>query len=178
MSQAVGRYASTLFELASEDKKIDSVEKDLGAFLKVFETSPELIGALKSPLHTAVEKIGVLEAIGKKIKASPLVMKFISLVAQNSRAGELPAMFKGFIELSAKARGAMKAEVASAQALSDAQIDELKASLKQAFKADVEIETKVNPELIGGLVVKVGSRLFDDSLKTKLEALKNNLKGA
>jgi F-type H+-transporting ATPase subunit delta len=178
MSQAVGRYATTLFELAKEANGVDGVEKDLGALLQAFETSPELTGALKSPLYAAQDKIAVLGEIGKKLGTSTLVLNFISVVAQNARAGELPEMFKGFMDLAAKARGAMKAEVATAQELSATQLEDLKASLKQAFNADVEIETKVNPELIGGLVVKVGSRLFDDSVKTKLEALKNSLKGA
>ncbi len=178
MSQAVGRYASTLFELAKEAKAIDAIETDASALLQAFKASPELLGALKSPLHAASDKIAIMSAIGKKLKTSQLVLNFISVVANNSRAGELPQMFSNFLDLAAKARGAIKAEVATAIELNSSQTEDLKASLKKAFNADVEIETKVSPELIGGLVVKIGSRLFDDSIKTKLEALKNNLKGA
>lgn len=178
MSQAVGRYASTLFELASEAKAIDAIEKDANALLQAFNVSPELLSALKSPLHAASEKIAVLNAIGKKLKTSKVVLNFMSVVANNSRAGELPLMFTNFLNLAAKARGAIKAEVWAAEELNSSQLEDLKASLKKAFNADVEIETKVSSDLIGGLVVKVGSRLFDDSIKTKLEALKNNLKGA
>ncbi len=178
MSQAIGRYASTLFELATESKSVDAIENDANALINAFNASPELVNVLKSPLIAAVEKLGVMAAISKKLKVSAIVSNFIAIVVNNSRAGELPAMFKGFLEKTAKAKGLVKAEIASANMLSDAQLEELKSSLSKAFKSDVEIETKVNPELIGGLVVKVGSRLFDDSIKTKLEALKNNLKGA
>lgn len=178
MTQAIGRYASTLFELASESKTVDAIENDANALIMAFDASPELVNVLKSPLIAATEKFGVLSAIAKKLKVSETVSNFIGVVVNNSRAGELPSMFKGFLDKAAAAKGLVKAEIASANALSDAQIEELKSSLSSAFKSDVEIETKVNPELIGGLVVKVGSRLFDDSIKTKLEALKNNLKGA
>ncbi len=178
MSQAVSRYAVTLFELCDSKKKLDSAQKDAQAYLNLFETSDELLKALKSPLHKAEEKAGVLAAIGAKLKTSVDVNNFIAIVAKNSRAGELPAMFKAFLGLVAKSQGVIKAEVSTASELSAAQLEELTKSLSQAFNADVSIETDVKPELIGGLVVKVGSRLFDDSIKTKLEALKNNLKGA
>lgn len=178
MSQAISRYASTLFELASSDKKLAAVEKDAKAILAAFDASGDLLAALKSPLYANTDKVAVMTQIGKKLKTSPLVMNFVSVVTDNGRAGELPSMFKAFLDLAANARGAVKAQVSTASELSASQIEELKQSLSRAFKAEVEVETNVKPDLIGGLVVKVGSRLFDDSIKTKLDSLKISLKGA
>lgn len=178
MTQAISRYANTLFELAENPKEAATIEVDAQKLLGAFSVSDELLGALKSPLNSVEEKIGVLAALGKKLKIAKIVQNFLFVVANNGRAGELPAMLNRFIELAAKARGAVKAEVSSAQKLSSAQIDDLKKSLGRAFKAEVEIETEVKPELIGGLIVKIGSRLFDDSIQTKLENMKLSLKGS
>lgn len=177
MSQAASRYASSLFELAQEQKNVAAIEKDAQSLLGAFGVSQALTQALSSPLNSVEEKTSVLAAIGKKLKLSKIVQNFLFVVAGNRRAGEISSMLSAFLALAAKARGGIKAEVTTAQALSDAQLVELKASLGKAFNADVEIETSVNPELIGGLVVKIGSRLFDDSIKTKLENMKISLKG-
>ena len=178
MSQVIERYASTLFGLATADKKVAAVEKEAGALFAAFSESDELAGAMKSPLYHTAEKAAVLSAIGKKLKVSTLVQNFVSVVVEHSRAPELPAILKGFLDKAAKARGAVKAEITTASELTKEQLEELKSNLSSAFKAEVEVETSVNPELIGGLVVKVGSQLFDDSIKTKLDGLKNSLKGA
>jgi F-type H+-transporting ATPase subunit delta len=177
MSQAISRYANTLFELAQNPKEAATIEKDAQSLLGAFSLSGELISALKSPLNAIDEKMGVLAALGKKLKIAKIVQNFLLVVAQNGRAGELEQMLQHYIALAAKARGAIKAEVASAQKLSAAQIEDLKTNLGRAFKAEIEIETEVKPELIGGLVVKIGSRLFDDSIQTKLENMKLSLKG-
>ncbi len=177
MSQAISRYANTLFELAENPKEAASIEKDAQSLLAAFSVSNDLIAALKSPLNAADEKIGVLSALGKKLKIVKTTQNFLSVVAKNGRAGELPQMLEHYIALAAKARGAIKAEISSAQKLSAAQIEDLKSNLGRAFKAEIEIETEVKPELIGGLIVKIGSRLFDDSIQTKLENMKLSLKG-
>ena len=178
MSQAIERYASTLFELASEDNQIANIEKDANVLVSAFDESEELRAAMKSPLYPSNEKAAALLEVGKQLGISQLVTNFLQVVVNNSRAGELPEILKAFVELCANARGAVKAQVTSAQQLTDAQITDLKANLSSAFNAEVQVETSVNPDLIGGLVVKVGSRLFDDSIKTKLDGLKNSLKGA
>ena len=178
MSQAISRYANTLFELAGNPKEAATIEADAQSLLGAFSVSSELLSALKSPLNAIEDKIGVLNALGKKLKIAKIVQNFLSVVANNGRAGELEQMLKGYIALAAKARGAVKAEISSAQKLSPAQIEDLKSNLGRAFKAEIEIETEVKPELIGGLIVKIGSRLFDDSIQTKLENMKLSLKGS
>lgn len=175
MSQAIERYASTLFELATAENATAAIEKDAGAFVAAFDASDELKTAMKSPLYHAADKAAVLETIGKKLKISPLVSNFIGVVVNHDRAAELPAILSRFNEISAKARGVVKAEITTAAPLSDEQLEELKSDLSKAFKAEVEVNTGVNPAIIGGLMVKVGSRLFDDSIKTKLDGLKNSL---
>jgi|APTNR8051073442_1049403.scaffolds.fasta_scaffold03649_7 F-type H+-transporting ATPase subunit delta len=177
MSQAIGRYASTLFELADSEKKLPVVEKDAAALISAFAVSEELRTAMKSPLYAVEEKIAVLTSICEKLKASKLIGNFVSVVAKNGRSGDLPSMLKGFLEASAAARGVVEAKVETATALDAAQLEELKKSLGRAFGAQVEVESTVKPELIGGMVVKVGSVLFDDSIKTKLDRLKISLKG-
>lgn len=177
MSQAIARYASTLFELANSEKNLAVVEKDASALMNAFSASGDLQRAMKSPLYAASDKIAVLAKICSKLKTSKLVVNFVSVVANNGRSGELPAMFKGFLETSAAARGVVSAQVETAAALSQDQLSELKKSLGAALGKQVEIETTVKPELIGGLVVKLGSVLFDDSIKAKLDRLKISLKG-
>lgn len=177
MSQAIARYASTLFELANSEKNLTIVEKDAAALMNAFSASDDLQSAMKSPLYAAADKIAVLVKICSKLKISKLVVNFVSVVANNGRSGELPAMFKEFLETSAAARGVVSAKVATAAALNQDQLSELKKSLGQALGRQVEVETTVKPELIGGLVVKVGSVLFDDSIKAKLDRLKISLKG-
>jgi F-type H+-transporting ATPase subunit delta len=177
-TEAVSRYATTLFELAQEAGLTDKVEADARALVAAFAASPELRTALASPLTKLDEKAGVVAALAKKMKLQDLTTRFLSVVAGNGRAGAIGAMAQAVVALAAKARGAVTAQVSTAEALSAAQTAELKAALERAFKAPVDIEPSVKPELIGGLVVKVGSRLFDDSVKSKLDALKTALKGA
>jgi F-type H+-transporting ATPase subunit delta len=177
MSQAITRYASTLFELANSEKNLAAVEKDATALLNAFAASEELQNAMKSPLYATDDKIAVLTKICAKLKTSKTLENFVSVVANNGRSGELPAMFKEFLEKSATARGVVNAKIQTAAALSAAQIDRLKNSLSRALGKQVEVETSIKPELIGGLVVNIGSVLFDDSIKSKLDRLKISLKG-
>lgn len=177
-AEAVSRYATTLFELAQESGLSDKVEADARSLAAAFAGSAELRQALASPLTRIEEKTAVVAALAKKMKLQDLTARFLGVVATNGRAGALGAIAQAVVALSVKARGAVTAQVATAEALSAAQTADLKAALERAFKAPVDIEPSVKPELIGGLVVKVGSRLFDDSVKSKLEALKTALKGA
>ena len=176
--EVVARYAGTLFELAQEGKALDQVEADARSMLGAFKTSDELANALGSPLYAGEDKAKALAAIGKKLKVSDLMIRFLGVLAQNGRASAAKPVLTELLTMAAKARGAVIAEVATAQTLSDAQTKDLKAALERAFNAPVDIEPAVKPELIGGLVVKVGSRLFDDSIKSKLDALKLAMKGA
>lgn len=177
-SEAGERYALALFELADEAGALDSVEADVDALSAAFAESADLARVLSSPLYKTGEKAAVLTALADTLKLSELTGRFAAVTARNGRAGDLKDMLRAFKALAARKRGATSAEVVTADALTQAQLKELKTALKTALGQDVEIRTEVRPEIIGGLIVKVGSRMFDSSLSTKLEGLRNTLKEA
>lgn len=177
-TQVIDRYAGTLFDLARDGTVLEAIENDARAVLAACAGSPDLTAALASPLHPADEKAGVLAALAKKMKLNALTGRFLGVLAANGRADAIAPVMAAVLKLAAKARGAVIAEVSTASALTAEQTADLKAALERAFKAPVDIEAAVRPELIGGLTVKVGSRLFDDSIKSKLDALKLAMKGA
>ena len=176
--EAPGRYAEALLELAEGAKSLNRVEKDLKSFAAAFKASPELRHMAESPVHATEDKVAALTAVAKKMKASPLVQQFVGTVAANRRAGDLPSIFKAFDELVALRRGSQVAKVTSATKLTQAQLTQLKAQLRKTTGRPVDIEASVDPDLLGGFVVKLGSRLFDASLKTKLEDMRLALKSA
>lgn len=178
ITEAAERYASALFELAGEAGAVAAVEADMKALAAAWRTSADLRAAMASPLYPVAEKQAALAGIAAKAGLHALSAKFVGLLAANGRAADLGGAALAFVERAARARGAVRAEVASAHALSDAQVRALTDALSAAFKAPVDVETSVRPDLLGGLVVKVGSKLFDDSVKAKLEALKIAMKGA
>jgi F-type H+-transporting ATPase subunit delta len=178
VSEAAKRYGVALFELAADSKKIDAIEADAKSLLAALASSDELRATLASPLFPTEQKAAVLAAMAKKMKLDAITANFLGLTAQNRRTGDLGGMLTAFVALSAKARGAVTAEVSTAEPLNADALKSLTDALSKAFKAQVDIQTTVKPELLGGLVVKVGSRLFDDSVKSKLDALKLAMKGA
>lgn len=177
-ANAAGRYATALFELAKTSGAADKVEADLSAFSAMLETSPELAEALASPLHAAEEKAGVLTALAEKARFNELTRNTFGVAARNGRAGDLGAVAKVFAALAAVDRGVVTADVTTAAALTKKQTEALAASLKGAFGREIEVRTDVRPELLGGLIVKVGSRMFDSSLRTKLDGMKTAMKEA
>ena len=177
-ANAAGRYATALFELAKTSGAADAVEADLSAFRAALAESPELAEALASPLYSAEEKTGVLSALADKAGFNDLTKNAFGVAAMNGRAGELGELAKAFAALAAADRGVMSADVATAAALTKKQTEALAASLKSAYGRDVEVRTQVRPELLGGLIVKVGSRMFDSSLRTKLDGMKTAMKEA
>ncbi|WP_300542529.1 F0F1 ATP synthase subunit delta [Maricaulis sp.] len=177
-ANAAGRYATALFELAKTSGAADKVEADLSAFSAMLETSPELAEALASPLYAAEEKAGVLTALAEKARFNELTRNTFGVAARNGRAGDLGAVAKVFAALAAADRGVVTADVTTAAALTKKQTEALAASLKGAFGREIEVRTDVRPELLGGLIVKVGSRMFDSSLRTKLDGMKNAMKEA
>lgn len=176
--EAGERYARALFELAEDAGALAAVEKDVDALLAALAESVELSRALTSPIYGSAGKGAALAAVADKLKAQDLTKKFLGVLANNGRAGDLKAVLRAFKALAAKKRGSATAEVVTADALTQAQLKELQTALKTALGRDVEIRTEVREELIGGLIVKVGSRMFDSSLKTKLEGLRKTMKEA
>lgn len=176
IGEAPGRYAQALFELAEDAKSLKSVEKDVAKLKKVFAGSEPLRAALANPVFAIEDKVGVVRNVAMKSKVSKLMTQFVGTVAQNRRAEEIPAMFTAFENLLALKRGSETAKVVSAKKLSAADLTKIKSELKKSLGRTVNVETSVDPELLGGFVVKIGSQLYDSSLKTKLEDLKLALK--
>jgi F-type H+-transporting ATPase subunit delta len=177
-SNVGGRYAQALFDLATEQKQVAAVEADLKSLKKGLADSHDLRVLVGSPAFSAEDKGKGLAAIAAKAKFNATTRKFLGLLAANGRVSTMASVITGFEALSAKARGAVSAQVTTAVPLSAAQSKGVAAALRQALGKDPEIETRVDPAILGGIKVQVGSRLFDASLKSKLDSLKFALKRA
>lgn len=177
MASVAGRYASALYDLASEQKQAAEVEADLVKFQALLDESADLDRMVRSPVIPADEQTRALTALLEKAGSNALTTNFFKLVSANRRLFAVSDIIKAFRSLAAKARGEVTAEVTSAEALSDAQVAALKAALKEQAGKDVTLSTKIDPSLLGGLVVKLGSRMIDSSLRTKLTGMKIALKG-
>lgn len=177
-SNVGGRYAQALFDLANENNQLSAVEADVRSLKTAIADSRELRTALSSPAFKSEDKAKALTAIAVAGKFSLTTAKFLGLLAANGRASALPAAIAAFERLAADAKGLVSAEVTTAVALTAAQSKGLAAALRQALGKDPEISTRVDPSILGGVKVKVGSRLFDASLKSKLDSLKFALKRA
>lgn len=175
---AAERYATALFDLARDAKAIDAVESDLTGLLAALGEDDTLGKALASPLYEAEGKASALEAIGEKAGFHALTRNTLGVMARNGRAGLIGDLARGFAALAAAERGVSEAHVTSAAKLTAKEIDALKASLKRALGRDVEIRTETDPAVLGGLIVQVGSRMFDSSLRTKLDGLRTAMKEA
>lgn len=173
-----GRYASALFDLADSAKSLDQVAQDLTTFRKLVSESADLARLIASPVIGRELQgkglLAVLDAVG----ISGLTRNFVGAVAANGRARDLPAMASAFLAELAGRRGETTATVTSAVPLSQAQLDQLSAALRGVLGgAKVSIDARVEPDIFGGLVVKVGSRLFDSSIRSKLQRLQLAMKG-
>jgi F-type H+-transporting ATPase subunit delta len=172
------RYAQALFELAKDQGDVAAVEADLKSLKAMRAASADLRTLIASPGFDAEEKGKGLAAIAEAAGFAATTRKFLGLVAANRRASALPAIITAFEKLAAEDRGAISAEVVTAMPLSPAQTKALAAALRTALGKDPEVETRVDPSLLGGLKVRVGSRLYDASLKSRLDSLKFALKRA
>jgi F-type H+-transporting ATPase subunit delta len=177
MASMAGRYAAALFELAKEQKQLDQVERDVAAFLAMLEISADLVRLVKSPVISAQAQVRALEAILAKAGVSGFTGNFLKLIVRNRRLFAVADMLKAFQSLLARERGEVSADVASAHPLSPEQMQVLSDSLKTSIGKNVQIRTRVDPNLLGGLIVKVGSKMIDSSLRTKLNNLKVAMKG-
>ena len=170
------RYAGSLFELALEAKSVESVEKTLGEVEDMIGNSADLKRLIESPVFSASDQFRAIDAIARKAGIGGLVGNFLRVVARNRRLFAVPSMIAAYRRIAAAHRGEVAAEVTSAHDLSAEQTRELKASLKAVAGKDVAIKLTVDPAILGGLVVKIGSRQIDTSLRTKLNSLKLALK--
>lgn len=172
-----GRYAVAFFDLASDAKLIDAVEADLNTLVAMLEQSKDFLALVNSPIISRREQSSAIASIAKMVGLQNLTSRFLGVLASNRRLELLPKVIKDFAVLASDYRGEISAEVKSAGPLSAAQLKELKSKLKVAVGQDVTIDTHVDESLLGGLVVKVGSRMVDSSLKTKLDNLAIAMKG-
>lgn len=172
------RYAQSLFELTIESNQLTKVEADLKALRAMVAGSADLRRLIESPAFSAEDKAKGLTAVAAKAKFQLLTAKFLGLVASNGRAGDLLGAISAFVELSAVHRGVVTAEVTTAKALTPAQLKGVSAAVATAVGKTPEISTRVDPSILGGIKVRVGSRLFDASLRSKLDSLKFALKRA
>ena len=171
------RYAAALFDLADTQKVIDRVAGDLSELRAMIGGSDALRALIRSPIRSRDEQGRAMAAVLRQAGASDLVRKFVGLVARNRRLFVLPQMIEAFLAELARRRGEMRAEVTAAKPLNEQQQASLAEAIQRSVGGKVAVDVKVDPSLIGGLVVKVGSRMVDSSLKTKLQRLKLAMKG-
>jgi F-type H+-transporting ATPase subunit delta len=176
ISGVAERYASSLFELALESGSIDQVGADLDRFQALLDESEDLRRLVASPVFSAEEQQQAIAAVAARAGIAGLVGNFLKVVAGNRRLFAVPGMIRAYREIAALHRGQVTAEVTSAHALSAEQESELKSALKGVTGKDVAIAVTIDPSILGGLIVKVGSRQIDTSLRTKLSTLKLALK--
>lgn len=172
-----GRYATALFDLAEGEKALDAVAADLKTLQTMIGESDDLVRLIRSPVISREAQSKAMGALLAKAGCGALTKKFIGLVARNRRLFALPAMIEAFGRILAARRGEMTAVVTAATPLAARQAEALGASLEKAVGRKVAVDVKVDPAILGGLVVKVGSRMVDSSLKTKLQQLRLAMKG-
>lgn len=175
-SSIAARYAQALFDLSKEDSALATLEQDTDALSNALDVSEELRAAIASPLHRREEMAGTMRALGDKAGLSQLTTNTLVLLAEKRRTFVLPQFVAALQARIAEEKGEVTADVISAKPLSDAQKSELAATLKQTVGKDIKLNSTVDERLIGGLVVKVGSRMIDTSIKTKLANLQNAMK--
>lgn len=171
-----GRYATALFELAMDAGQIEEVERDLDALEAALGDSADLRTLIGSPLYSRAEQANAIGAVSAKMGLGALVANTIALMATKRRLFVLPHLIGAVKGLIAQHRGEVTAEVTAAQPLSDAQSAALAQTLREAAGKDVLIKTTVDESLIGGLVVKLGSRMIDTSIRAKLNKMQNAMK--
>ena len=172
-----GRYAIALFELAYEQKKLDAVAADLAAVKRMLAESAELAALTTSPLIGREEAQRAVAAASTAMKLDPITANFLGVLAGNRRLAQLGNVIRAFNTLAARHRGEITAEVVSARALDDGQVGAIKQNLRARFGSDIAVDLHVDPAILGGLVVKIGSRMIDGSIRTKLNNLAHAMKG-
>ncbi|MEM1288282.1 MAG: F0F1 ATP synthase subunit delta [Pseudomonadota bacterium] len=177
-SGVAGRYASALLDLAESGNAIDATEADLDTLKSMLADSDDLRRLVESPAFTTDDQARAMAAVLKGAKISGLTAQFIGVVSQNRRLFALTGIIDAYKTMAADKRGEVAAQVTSAVPLSKKQRDELVQSLKRKLGLDVALEETVDPSILGGLIVRIGSKMIDTSIKTKLNALKYAMKEA
>jgi F-type H+-transporting ATPase subunit delta len=173
-----GRYASALFDLAREQDALDAVGGDLEGLKQVLAESADLRRLVRSPVLSRDAQAKAVVAVAERAGCHELTRKFLGLLAQKRRLFAIDAVIEAFAAMLSEHRGEVGAELVSAVALSDEQIESVKQQLSSAAGRTVTLATRVDPELLGGIVVRVGSRMIDASVRTRLHQLELAMKGA
>jgi len=176
-SSIAGRYATAVFDLAVEGDVLGGVAADFAALKAMMKTSPDLTRLVKAPVFSRDDQKKGMGAILTQMGAQPLTARFIDLLADKRRLFSFLDIVAAFDAMVARRRGEMRAEVTSARPLKDSELAELKEVLKARLQREPKLETHVDPSLLGGLIVKVGSRMIDSSLRTKLNGMRTAMRG-
>ena len=172
-----GRYATALFDLARDERQIDSVGRSLGLIDEALTQSPDLALMVESPLVGRADAASAFAALAETLKLDSITTNFIGVLARNGRKNQLRPVIRAFRRLAADHRGETSAEVVTAHPLSDDQVAALKDSLRARAGRDVTMETRIDPDILGGVVVRLGSQMIDASIRTKLNKLAEAMKG-
>jgi F-type H+-transporting ATPase subunit delta len=172
-----GRYAIALFELANERKQLDAVGESLAALKQALADSEDFRALTTSPLVGREQAVRAVAAAADAMKLDPITANFLGVVAKNRRLAQLGNVIRAFNTLAARHRGEITAEVTSAHKLDEGQVDAIRKNLRTRYGSDIAVDLSVDPAILGGLVVKIGSRMIDGSIRTKLNALAQAMKG-
>ena len=172
-----GRYATALFELARDEKQLETVGQSLARLKQALVESEDLRNLVTSPLVSREDSECAIAAAADSLGLDPTTRNFLGVLAKNRRLSQIQNVIRAFDMLAAQHRGEVTAEIVSAHPLSDDQVDALKASLRAQTGRDIAVDLNVDPSILGGLVVKVGSRMIDGSIRTKLNTLAHAMKG-
>jgi F-type H+-transporting ATPase subunit delta len=173
-----GRYALAVFELAQEERAVETVARDFTTLKQLMAESPELTRLIRAPVFSRDEQAAGMNGVLHRMEAAPLTRRFILLLASKRRLFALADIIRTYNSLVAKQKGEVSAQVTSARPLSGDETAELKDILKSKLSREIQLETRVDPGLLGGLIVKVGSRMIDSSLRTKLNGMRMAMRGA
>jgi F-type H+-transporting ATPase subunit delta len=172
-----GRYASALFDLARDERQIDAVSQALGQLAQALVDSRDFAALVSSPLIDRDEAGKAFAAVARQLSLDPITTNFLGVLARNGRKSQLQNVIRAFRRLAAEHRGETSAEVVTAHPLKDDQLTALRQQLRSRAGRDVAIETRTDPEILGGIVIKMGSQMIDASIRTKLNRLAEAMKG-
>jgi F-type H+-transporting ATPase subunit delta len=173
-----GRYALAVFELAQEERAVETVAADFSTLKQLMAESPELTRLIRAPVFSREEQAAGMNGVLHRMEAAPLTRRFILLLASKRRLFALPDIIRAYGNMVSRQKGEMSAQVTSARPLSDDEIAELKSILRSKLSKEVKLDSRVDPSLLGGLIVQVGSRMIDSSIRTKLNGLRMAMRGA
>ena len=172
---SVGRYSLALYELAKESNTLDEIEKHSSSIIKLISNSDEFSSLIKDPTNQKEDQLNVISKISENYKLNILLTKFLSFLISKRRLFYVEKILKDFVETCSKKRGEIKAELTAAKELTENQINSIKEDLTKSFSSKIKLNYKYDPNLIGGLIVQVGSTMVDTSIKNKLQQIENRM---